>query len=399
MNEGRKRGGLIVLPAISAQEQGERFAALDAWRGIAALMVALYRLDAEGWFYGLAVVRNAWMFVDFFFVLSGFVIAHAYAGRVSNGASAVIFMVRRFGRVWPLHAVLLAAIVAIELARGLMGLARAGTFNAFTGTRAPLTILWDGLLLQALGFTGATGWNTPAWSISTEFWTYALFALLCLGGRRLLVLAAPVLVIGGLGIITLHAPSGMDTTFDFGFARCIAGFFSGVLVHALWLRTKDTMSPRIDAFGTVEVVVITAALAFVSMAGRGPWSLAAPFVFAAMVYVFAFERGPVSAVLRGRAGQIFGMLSYSIYMTALLVSLVFNKAAIAVFATLGYTIARKVTISGHDHMVYDLGLPLANDLYAVLYIAAVIGISWLTYRLVEDPARLFFNRLSTRLKS
>jgi peptidoglycan/LPS O-acetylase OafA/YrhL len=104
-------------------------------------------------------------------------------------------------------------------------------------------------------------------------------------------------------------------------------------------------------------------------------------------------------MLRGRAGQLVGMLSYSIYMTALLVSLVFNKAAIAGFAMLGHAIARKVTISGQDHSVYDFGLPLVNELYALVYLAAVIGVSWLTYRLVEDPARRFFNRLSTRLAS
>ncbi len=384
-----------TIPSSAA----ERFVALDAWRGIAALMVALYRLEADGWFHGLGLVRNAWMFVDFFFVLSGFVIAHAYADRLGTGRSTAVFMVRRFGRVWPLHAVLLLAVVAVEAARGLVGLVRADSFSAFTGTRAPLTILWDGLLVQALGFTGPTGWNTPAWSISTEFWTYAVFALLCLGRRRFLMLTAPVLVIGGLGIVAGYSQNGMDTTFDFGFARCVAGFFSGVLVHALWLRTRAVMPTRIMAWNMMELAAVVVAFTFVALVGRGLLSVAAPMVFAAVVYVFAFARGAASSVLHGRAGQVVGRLSYSIYMTALLISLVFNKGAMTALAKLGLAAGSVTTINGQKHMMYDFGVPLANDLYAVAYLAVVIGVSWLTYRLVEDPARRYFNRLSTRISS
>jgi peptidoglycan/LPS O-acetylase OafA/YrhL len=169
---------------ITRQVEGtsQRFVALDAWRGIAALMVALYRLEADGWLYSLPFIRNAYLFVDFFFVLSGFVIAHAYLGRLGTGTSQMVFLVRRFGRVWPLHAFLLALFVSFELGRGLLWYARSGSFDAFAGARAPIPILWDGLLLQTLGFTGPTLWNTPAWSISTEFWTYCLFALLSFVG-------------------------------------------------------------------------------------------------------------------------------------------------------------------------------------------------------------------------
>ena len=60
-----------------------RFHVLDGWRGVCALLVALFHVNAVGHFYGLPVVRNGLLFVDFFFVLSGFVITHAYAERVS----------------------------------------------------------------------------------------------------------------------------------------------------------------------------------------------------------------------------------------------------------------------------------------------------------------------------
>jgi peptidoglycan/LPS O-acetylase OafA/YrhL len=61
----------------------ERFIALDSWRGIAACLVALFHLEAYSHLVyshlnAAPFLRNSWLFVDFFFVLSGFVIAANY---------------------------------------------------------------------------------------------------------------------------------------------------------------------------------------------------------------------------------------------------------------------------------------------------------------------------------
>ncbi len=162
------------------------------------------------------------MFVDFFFVLSGFVIAYAYLDSLGTPRATRTFVIRRIGRVWPLHVVLLAVFVAIEAARAIVGLARSSPGPFFVENKAPVTILFDTLLIQALGFTRPTYWNTPAWSISTEFWTYLVFALLCFGGRRLVAAVGAVLIIGGLVVVGALSPTAMDTTFEFGFPRCLA---------------------------------------------------------------------------------------------------------------------------------------------------------------------------------
>jgi peptidoglycan/LPS O-acetylase OafA/YrhL len=49
-----------------------RFVVLDGWRGLCALLVALAHADFLGHFYFWPVVRNGHLFVDFFFVLSGY---------------------------------------------------------------------------------------------------------------------------------------------------------------------------------------------------------------------------------------------------------------------------------------------------------------------------------------
>jgi peptidoglycan/LPS O-acetylase OafA/YrhL len=376
-----------IVPSI-------RLVALDAWRGIAALLVALYRIFADGWLHALPFVRNAYLFVDFFFVLSGFVIAYAYLGKITTKASAFVFLVRRFGRVWPLHAALLAVFVMLELARGLFGFYKTGVFDAFMGLRAPITIVWEFLLVQSLGFTGQTGWNTPAWSISAEFWTYIVFAVLCLAGRKFVLWIAPVLVIGGLFIVSTQSSHGMNTTFDFGFARCIAGFFTGVVLCAVWQKTREYVNTFFMQFSFAEIIIVIFTLLYVSVANYSWMSFLAPLVFAPIIYIFAFEGGIISQVLRGRVGQFLGELSYSIYMNALLVSLLFNKSSLAVFMLLCRDATHTPVVNSNG--LYDFGYIVVNDVFTIGYLVCVIGVSWATYRYIENPARAYFSRLTSK---
>ena len=82
-----------------------RLVALDSLRGLCALMVALLHINSVSHISESSFVRQSWLFVDFFFVLSGFVIAFTYLDKIESKAALVEFAIRRFGRVWPLHAV------------------------------------------------------------------------------------------------------------------------------------------------------------------------------------------------------------------------------------------------------------------------------------------------------
>src|ERR1700746_4045007 len=103
-----------------------RLVALDSLRGLCALMVALLHINSVSHISESSFVRQSWLFVDFFFVLSGFVIAFTYLDKIESKAALVEFAIRRFGRVWPLHAAILRLFVVSECLK--VGRRRVGRF-------------------------------------------------------------------------------------------------------------------------------------------------------------------------------------------------------------------------------------------------------------------------------
>lgn len=167
------------FPLDTREEPRVRYESLDSLRGIAALAVALHHLQVASHIYFFPITRNAYLFVEFFFVLSGFVIAHAYADRLKSGNDAARFMVKRFGRVWPLHAVMLLCFIAAELALCIANrhahipLPR----PPFSEDRTVLGIPINLLMLNGLAPLSGAAWNAPSWSVSVELAAYLLFAI------------------------------------------------------------------------------------------------------------------------------------------------------------------------------------------------------------------------------
>jgi peptidoglycan/LPS O-acetylase OafA/YrhL len=155
-----------MLPFYGMQSPfvtADRFRALDSWRGIAALMVALCRLEFYSYVFQIPFFRHAFLFVDFFCVLSGFVITHAYAQRLRTANDASVFLIPRIGRVWPLDVAIILAFVALEMFRGLaasQGFGR-GLTAAFdpSGPNPLATLGSQVLLLHEFGFEQRLTWN------------------------------------------------------------------------------------------------------------------------------------------------------------------------------------------------------------------------------------------------
>jgi peptidoglycan/LPS O-acetylase OafA/YrhL len=372
-----------------------RYRALDAWRGVAALVIAASRLYVDSALWHSPLVRFSWPLVDFFFVLSGFVIAHAYLHRLDAPGAAGGFVLRRVGRLWPLHLFTLGVLVALEAAKWLM-VARGIPSDTvpFTGDQAPAQ-LWPNLfLVQALGPFPAS-WNTPSWSISVEFWTYLVFLAVVLTARSRLVLASVALVAVSLAVLS-QAPRGMESTFDFGLFRCLAGFFAGVVVHRVHEALRGRLPGAFPAWSAAEAGAVLLVAAFLVVTPRTPLAYAAPAVMSLAVFVFAQERGALSRALSGRVGAALGRWSYSIYLVCPIVAIVIERAASLAERRLG----RAIWGPGPEGVERLMSLgPWANELVLAGYLALVLAASALTYRFVEAPARAWFNARAARLEA
>ena len=127
------------------------------------------------------MVAHTWhfnLFVDLFFVVSGFVIARQYFGRVNDAASIGRFLWRRLARIYPLHLATLAFYVALA-ARFISALAR--TDNP---ARYPLSDLPAQFLLLHAFIGERLTFNFPSWSLSAEMFCYLLFPVVALIAQR-----------------------------------------------------------------------------------------------------------------------------------------------------------------------------------------------------------------------
>jgi peptidoglycan/LPS O-acetylase OafA/YrhL len=365
-----------------------RFVALDSWRGICALLVVLFHVSpvVSSSLEASTFIRNAYLFVDFFFVLSGFVLCHGYRGKISDRSDLRQFVVRRFARVWPVHAFVLGAfllaIIFVNYMPHPQDLALTWNENSYSVE----AILPSVLLLNAFGLQGSV-WNGPAWSIGAEFYVYLLFAIVLMSVWRRFVVACTLLSIVALAVIFWRAPDFMNSTWDYGAVRCVAGFFAGVVAYHCYERWGKCEPIKATI---IEIAAVIVVIAFVMCAGVGPdavgvVSLAAPLVFGAAVVVFAREQGLFAFALHARLFKALGRYSFSIYLIHQPLLIMFCYCAwLAGYQTKAFA------GGGGTPMMHSPDLILADLLFAVVLVAAGI------YRFIELPARRGLNRLADR---
>lgn len=302
--------------AATAAQAVARFKALDSWRGICALLVATYHYPATFVALEIPLVRAGWIFVDFFFVLSGLVITHRYlmlGKRISLGK----FLQARVRRLYPLHVLTLVLVLAMALvimvARYLLlGVVKLDGVGADPSTFCGM-LLAHAFLLQGFTSFDAVGFNVPSWSISVEFWTNVAFVLMARCGLFklpvLMVVAvaamaflaeqAPYLYLGGDGVVNA--------------TRSVLGFAFGAMTYLV--LTLHIFRIKGLLLGTAAELVSLALVAGAVTLGQlheHLWLL--PVLFSVCVLVFAMEQGYVTRLLLQPIFQRAGMLSYAIYL-------------------------------------------------------------------------------------
>src|SRR5207245_8334458 len=145
---------------------------------------------------------------------------HSYGEHMRNRIELRDFFLLRLGRLYPLHVAVLTVWVAIDAAKyvaasWLTASQSQGTSAASTGS----ALVSNLLLVHSLGLSDRFAFNAPSWSISTEFYTYAMFALVVLAvGPRVTRWQLPIFVSISAVSLTILLKVGrtdLNTTLDF----------------------------------------------------------------------------------------------------------------------------------------------------------------------------------------
>lgn len=285
-----------------------RFVGLDGLRGVAAIFVLSTHVAGESLFRHFPA---SYLAVDFFFVLSGFVLAHAYLDALQVGLTPLAFMRARLLRLYPLYCLgMLLGAFAYAL--------RSLWLNEFDAERFLASSVF-GLLFAptppelSVRPTHAYPLNIPAWSLFFELFINFAFAVLAahLTRLRLMVLlavSATALVADALFFHSLQIGFSPETFFG-GFARVTFAFFCGVALHGLWKRGRfDRL--RAPVWLSVALLVALFAIPSTNRELRDPLLalLALPFIVALASVSEANGAVAQACLLLGGASYAFYVL-------------------------------------------------------------------------------------------
>ena len=353
----------------------KKILALESLRGIAALSVALLHFDT-GSYFNNSFTDNAWLMVDFFFVLSGFVIAFNYIDKISSLPELLAFQKKRFWRLYPLHFITLFLFASIEIAKyiveikyGLIANNQAFSQNSFTSFLANI------FLVQNFLVTNPT-FNTVSWSISSEFYTYTLFALLLLISKNKRIIISLVLssIVLTSGILLFYYSMNEDNFT--GPLRCLYPFSIGVLTLILYqsLKKKILLSNSLISL----ILIITSALAVINFGNQNTgFVVLIPFLFGVTILFLVLTKKNTSVhyYLSKNYLVYLGTISYGIYMIHQFVWWIIKQF-------LRFVLKFPIEIlDGVTTVVYNNFL--ISNLISLLGISLVIILSHFSYQLFE----------------
>jgi peptidoglycan/LPS O-acetylase OafA/YrhL len=256
---------------------------------------------------GHFMVEHTWhfnLFVDLFFVVSGFVIARQYLGRVEDAASIRRFLWRRLARIYPLHLATLAFYVA------LAGALHFGVARTDNPARYPLSDLPSQLLLLHAFAGERLTFNFPSWSLSAEMFCYLLFLIVAMIAQRRREAIVALVVLAALANSLWAAAAGTTPWGDWinqgGAFRALPAFSLGVACYLF----RD----RIAGWPVIPGALVASLAAFIGLGFLLPTMTALLAIYAIAVLAIQADCTGRKTLLSSCGFDRWSPLTYSCYM-------------------------------------------------------------------------------------
>ena len=322
-----------MTPAPPTRARAPEIRALTGARGIPVLLIVLFHIHEWYGYSGVSwydtVASKGYIWVEFFFALSGFILFYAYGARFGAGLRAEAigpFLVARLSRIYPLQLVTLLAVMVLEADRHFVESRRLGVgffeVPVFAGRTAG-TFLTNLFMVQAWGFRDVLSWNVPAWFVSVEFFLYLVCPVLILFvGVRSRGRAAALGVASFVALFALVEGSGvgLDMTAGKGMWRGLADFGIGLALGALFLACQPKEggggSLPLSAHTAAQMAALGVVAAGLGWGGpaRTPFDLVIAAPIFALIFLLAFDKGLIARALHAPGLMKLGEWSFAIYM-------------------------------------------------------------------------------------
>lgn len=373
--------------------------ALQGARALPPLILVLFHYcEAHGyrgaWWFDLPVARG-YLWVEFFFALSGFVLTYAYADRLGElwrpGGYAK-FLQARLARIYPLHLVMLLLILAMVVT--LRALAAQGGYVSIYDERwhpfvTMPTFIANLFLVQAWNLFPYLSWNGASWFVSVEFLLYLLFPLYLLLSRARWKSAVLLIAGGAAGLAMLASPRyGLDLTFHSGIWRGMADFAIGVgfaKVHRLLCARGTARVPEV-LFSFAQLVVLAGL--FFALYDTGwshtPADIWTAYAVMALVVALSFDRGFLARALATPVPLKLGEWSYAIYIGQIPLLQFLRHAQLHLYPAPGDVVLGRT---------WAEWAPVWHWLEPALLVTVAIVWGALLFTLIERPANAMLRRL------
>lgn len=351
----------------------KRFEALDAFRGLAAISVVLFHMHVVDSITELDFSKGSSLFVNLFFVLSGFVLAHGYGTK--KNLVFLVFMKGRFFRLYPLHLIMLLVFLLLEAGKLIVYKYGDFSFNhvPFTGSTAVSEVLPNLLLVQSWSsLSDELSFNYPSWSISIEFYLYFLLFLSVVLFKNLKSIVWFFIALAAIYLTAVESEILVGPVL-----KGLSCFFGGAVMYMCYQKIAhirvNKLCGSIVEVSTIACVVLVVQSEFIYR------NIVAIVLFYIVILAFSLEAGVLSSLLKLRPFQVLGKLSYSIYMTHAAILLCFTSFMMILQKYTGIELTQMLNQTRY----LSLGNVMANNLMVLTILAIIIFISGFTYRYIE----------------
>lgn len=331
---------------------------LTSLRFFAAFAIVLYHIPfvLPSLYAGAAFSRLS-LGVDFFFVLSGYVLGVTYAAQ--KDLNTPQYFLRRFARIYPVF--LLTNVVWAFLFLSSWGVSTQDKWNSGIAHL---------LLVNAFfsGFAFTLGFNAPAWTISCEAFFYTVFPLMRRRGALFVALVTLLVFVLLYRTFVVELNSLYPNFFGFFPPMLLWKFAAGLALAQLW-RPRQIDILRATALEILSLALLAFAAFQTFQVGLDVYEIGLIAATLLTIAVFACQSGAISRSLLWPPLVLLGEASYGLYLWH-----------------------HMLMVWAARYLPADPGGKISRVVFAIAIIAPIILLSVLTYRWFESPLRRWIAR-------